>query len=218
MGLAGCTRDKVNGSADPPASFGKVERNLLGCADLSGLYAWPPVEGATRSLSLTNEKLGAGGTLLPIKVSLSNQAQIWLSGAIEGRALLVRTRYANAELIARGALSDNWSSTAISRLLLSCKGAWISMDGETIVNDSADRSGRRGSSSEGLKMARLHDGSLAVGQWVRYSGRRNSIDIFGAELANFPAADVVSWDWARLARVGDSGKRAAVAASSAPAK
>jgi hypothetical protein len=67
-------------------------------------------------------------------------------------------------------------------------------------------------------MARLRDGSLAFGQWMRYSSRRNSIDIFGAELANFPAGDVVSWNWARLSKIGDSGKPASAAFASVPAK
>ena len=174
--------------------------------------------GDTRSHSLTNEKLRGGGSLQPIKVSLHDEAQIWLSGALAGHALVVRTRYANAGLITRGELSENWGYAAISRASLSCQGAWISIDGDTIVDNRADESGRRGSSSEGLKMARLRDGSLALGQWVRYSGRRDSINIFGAELANFPAADVVSWNWARLSRVGDSGKAASVGSHPAPAK
>lgn len=218
MSLGGCTRERMNGSAEPPVSFGKVERNLLGCADVSGLYAWPPAQGETRAHSLMNEKFRGGGSLTPIKVALGNEAQIWLSGATEGRALVVRTRYATAELIARGELSENWSYAAISRLAMSCSGAWISIDGETVVRDSSEKSGRRESSSEGLKMARLGDGSLAFGQWVRYSGRRDSINIFGAELANFPAGDLVSWNWARLSRVGDSGKAASVSAKSTPAK
>lgn len=205
VGMGGCTREKVNGSSEPPASFGKVERNALGCADISGLYAWPPVQGETRSLSLTNEKFMSGGSLQPIKVSLSNPGQIWLSGATGGKALVVRTRYASADLIARGELTQHWSRADISRLSISCRGKWITMDGETIVGDSSDKSGRQESSSEGLKMARLRDGSLAFGQWVRYSGRRDSINIFGAELANFRVGDIVSWNWARLSRVADSG-------------
>lgn len=217
-GLSGCMRDTVHGSAEPPASFGKVASHLIGCADVAGVYAWPPVQGRTRSFSLTMKRFRAGGGLDPLKVSLSAESQIWLSGITEGRALEARTRMASAKLIANGALSDHWTTTRVSRAALSCSGAWIALDGETIVQDSSDRSGRKESSSEGLKMARLTDGSLAVGQWVRLAGRRESIIVFGTELANFPASDVVNWDWARLARVGDSGNTAPGSAAPRPAK
>jgi hypothetical protein len=216
MSLAACTRETVNGTDEPPASFGKVQGNVMGCADIAGLYAWPPAQGDTRAHSLTNEKFRSGQSLEPIKVSLPDEGQIWLSGVTQGRALVVRTRMANAGMIARGELSNNWSYADASRAALFCRGSFVSMNGETIVQERSDRSGRRESSSEGLKMARLRDGSLAFGQWVRYSGRRNSIDIFGAELANFPAGDVVNWNWARLARIGESGKPAAAAPSTAP--
>lgn len=217
-GLSGCMRDTVHGSAEPPASFGKVAGNLIGCADVAGVYAWPPVQGRTRAHSLTMERLRAGGGLDPIKVSLFAESQIWLSGVTEGRALAARTRMASAKLIANGALSDHWTTTLVSRAALFCSGAWIALDGETIVKDSPDRSGRKESFSEGLKMARLADGSLVVGQWVRLAGRRESISVFGTELANFPASDVVNWDWARLARVSDNGNTAPGSAAPRPAK
>ena len=53
--MGGCVREKVNGSAEPPLSFGKVARNVLGCADVSGLYAWPPAQ-ATRARTLSRTK------------------------------------------------------------------------------------------------------------------------------------------------------------------
>jgi hypothetical protein len=115
MSLAACTREKVNGSDESLASFGKVHSNLVGCTDIAGLYAWPPVQGDTRGRSLTNEKFMSGQSLEPIKVSLPNEGQIWLSGVSQGHALVVRTRTANAGLIARGELSNNWSHAEVSR-------------------------------------------------------------------------------------------------------
>ena len=218
VAFAACSRERVNGSPHPPASFGKVERNWLGCADLSGLYAWPPVQGEMRSVSLAGEKFRTGSSLEPIKAPmLSGEAQIWVSGATGGRSLVVQSRRASADLIARGELPTQWNRDEIARVSLSCSGAWIALDGATIV-DKPDSRNHRETSSEGLRMARLKDGSLAVGQWVRYSGRRDSINIFGAELAEFAVGDVVSWSWARLARVSDSGKVETTAVKPAPPK
>ena len=58
----------------------------------------------------------------------------------------------------------------------------------------------------GARLGRFADGSLAIGQWTRVSGRSGSIGWGDTSFLMRRKGDRVVWHWKKLARIGASGE------------
>jgi len=192
--LAACDNTLPAPDSMPP-SYGEFGRASAGCPDLTGLYAWPPLDHPRPAVPATGQYGGGAPTFLGQRVH--TEAQIWINGpsAASQRALEVRTRMINRDPRYRvGSLSQEWSFGTIT---YHCEGRWAVWDKLT-SDGEYQHSGR---------MALLADGSLAVGQAARAGGQRGPIFSWGGQTyGDVALPDKVGVGWARLKRIAPTGK------------
>lgn len=202
--LGGCTfKDEVTGSPEVPDSYGRIDKPVLGCPDLGGLYAWPPADGHPFGYlpSLRKDKFGSFFDL-----PLYREAHVWADGPGRKAAheFTLRTRMINRDPRVRiTSLTAEWSYRIFSDY--SCTGGVIVTPEEELLQPGAPEWFGGKKVAVGGRFARMKDGSLAVGQWVRVSGRTGSFGWGGQTWFTYRVADRVKWYWTRLARVGATG-------------
>jgi hypothetical protein len=204
VALAGCTfNDEVIGSPEMPDSYGRIDQPVLGCPDLGGLYAWPPAEGHPFGY-LPNLRRDKFGSFLDLP--LYREAHVWAEGPGRKAAheFTLRTRMINRDSrVHISALTGEWSYRVFSGY--SCKGGAVVIPEEELPQLNAPEWFGGKKVAAGARLARLADGSLAVGQWVRVSGRTGAVGWGNQTWFTYRIADRVYWYWTRLARVGATG-------------
>ncbi|MCC7184490.1 MAG: hypothetical protein IT509_13125 [Rhodocyclaceae bacterium] len=205
--IGGCSEEQVKGSPNMPADFGQVPRIWLGCPDLSGLYAWPPVQGSTIQYSIHGRPSHQnGGTLEPLKAPVYPQAQVWISGPRDREPIELRTRPVIPDTGAAAAPARAWHQGKLVRY--ACEGNWLVFEGDEQTHPVATAYFGGTMVRHGMRLARLKDGSLAIGQWLRVSGGRGGVRWGDTTLVEGPLPDRVTWNWSRLQKIGDTGKDA----------
>lgn len=210
---AGCSGDEpvVVGSESPPASFGATEATFLGCAPVTGLYAWPPVDGEADDGRLP--RLGGPPLpqLMPTELPLFNHAQLWID---DRNGLRLASRMVNRDPKLRiGALTEQWGFHELSNL--DCDGGrwqWSAPPADELSRRAGVERARLAdtgaeSMSSGLVLQHMADGRLAIGQWQRLRFRasgRNGPPAAGESRLDPP--DRIEWRWSLLARLGDTGE------------
>jgi len=204
--LGGCVgKDEIVGSPEMPAGWGRTVSPLLGCPDLAGLYAWPPAAGHPFGYlpSLRKDKFGSF-----LELPLYREAHIWAEGPGRKAAheLTLRTRMINRDPRVRIApLTTEWGYRIFSDY--ACKGGAVVLPEEELPQPGAPEWFGGTKVTVGARLALLADGSLAVGQWVRASGRTSSFGWGEQSWFTYRIEDRVWWYWTRLAKVGTTGAK-----------
>lgn len=202
--LGGCTfKDEVIGSPEMPASFGKTDKPWLGCPDLGGLYTWPPTEGHAFGY-LSNGRKDKFGSFL--ELPLHPEAQIWVQGPGRKAAheVALRSRMINRDPRLRiRSLTEEWGYRLVSDY--KCSSGVVIFPEQELTQPGAPEWYGGKNVAAGARLSLLADGSLAVGQWVRVSGRTGSVGWGGQSWFTYPMPDRVKWYWTRLARIGPTG-------------
>lgn len=212
--LAGCSghepAEVVVGSDSPPSGFGEVDASLSGCASVSGLYAWPPIEGVADEGRSPNDDPPRRRVLVPTSLALYPEAQLWID---DHRVFRLSARRVNRD--PNLGISTEWGYTELSDVACN-DGRWTwqapddnltewSMRGN-IVKARLDDTGAE-SIAGGLHLQRMADGSLALGQWERMRFRapgRQGPPAAGESPLDPPAR--ITWHWSLLERTGDTGE------------
>jgi hypothetical protein len=199
-------------SDGPPAEFGAIATPRFGCPRIAGVYAWPPLglpEPASGSARRMPFRQIAG-------LSLHDPAYLWLAQPDADKHLMLRTIAVPGEAEVIGLSNRGWRGRKLANSEHHCRRGWLIIDEHEHPRPDADAS-HGGATTVGFRIAPLADGSLAIGHWVRVSGRKGSISWSDAHIADLPAGDVVMWHWARLRRVADDGSTVEVDYSVTPA-
>lgn len=99
-----------------------------------------------------------------------------------------------------------WKSKGLANSQWGCKRGWVVLDEISIGLPSAQEWHGGTDVLVGARLGRLADGSLAVGQWMRVTGRTGSIGWGDTVFFTTRSGDRVAWHWQRLERVGASGE------------
>lgn len=188
--LAACGPE-VSGPPKPPPEFGARKGALIGCPSMEGLYAWPPVDGEYAGVMATNRQPWNDGR--PVSVSRGNM-QIKVEQT--GSRVTIRSR----DIRPGGLLSTqarNWTYVEYDTEQFKCKADMLEFE-EVQYRDVDGRydglSWRRG-----FTLARMKDGSLAVGIKTTATLRFSSIFSWGDQSAgHFKQRDKVYWSWSKL--------------------
>lgn len=215
--LAGCIRpsDTVMGSATMPVDFGPTAGSLFGCAVVTGLYAWPPVQGEANDGVPRNVQGPRGPMLVPVGTPLYREAQLWIAKVGSVGTIDVRSRMVNRDPNLRiGSLTRGWSQAEVSGSKLDCDdGAWTyvaapAQEGDARANYEnillRDYGAER--VELGIRLQALENGDLALGQFTRLAFRadgRNGPPAAGESALDPP--NTVIWSWSRVSRLGDTG-------------
>ncbi|QJR14667.1 hypothetical protein [Usitatibacter palustris] len=194
---ASCGKKEVveGGSPLPDLSFGKVRTKTIGCPSMQGVYAWPPVAGTWAGRGPTNKVPGEDGIPVPI---YGGEMQIWVRE--NGGEVEIRSRSINRNPNYRTTLTREWSFRIFPKNEVSCKTNMLEFAARPGTNPE-----EYGSKTvmRSFKLARLEDGSLAVGVKNLSTGRRGSIFTWGDTSAgSIPAPDGAYWSWSKLTELG----------------
>jgi hypothetical protein len=166
---------------------------------MQGVYSWPPVAGIYSGAMSKNTKPWAGGRPVPV---YEREMQIWVHDS--DRQLHIRSRAINRRSNVNDTLVRRWSSALYSNSEYHCSSNMIVFDPvEVVTGEDFGGKGMR----RGFKLARLKDGSLAVGiQTVSY-GRTAYLYSWGDQsYGKYHAPDAISWSWSKLAQIGPGDK------------
>jgi hypothetical protein len=162
---------------------------------MQGVYNWPPVAGRYASSIGTNEKPWAGGRPIPI---YGKEMQIWVNDS--DRELHIRSRKINRLSNVNDTLTRKWSSVLYSKSEWHCSSNMVVVDPVDVTTgeDFGGKGIRRG-----FKLARLKDGSLAVGiQTVSYGRTSHLFSWGGQSYGKYNAPDAIYWSWSKLPQIG----------------
>jgi hypothetical protein len=195
--FAGCGGEALI-EAQVPSEFPAPVERWRGCPEVSGLYAWPPAQGRARVSLIEPPAPGPRlDDLEPLVAPLHTESQVWVDASEQTPGLVVRTRMVNRDPnYLNRRLTTEWSYHELGRSDLGCDGTWLEF--ATDVTDPAVVA-HYGTPSlaAGVRFARLPDGGLLIGQWLRIDQR-------------------IEWHWSRLARVADTGRDAPPVDASLP--
>lgn len=203
LGLGGCDMlTDVPDTSKMPVIYGDLESKLIGCADVVGLYAWPPTLGKAYA------PIASRGNQNYLGVPTYNKAQIWVRGPHKsGPQMTVLSRMVNTNPDYHNSLTREWSYQDYFKNEIQCKGGWIVLpdvpneDPVELKNFAAKRLVMGG------KIGRLKDGGLAVGQRVTVSGQTGSYFAWGGQsYGSYAKADHDVWYWTKLVRIGPTGE------------
>jgi hypothetical protein len=187
--LAACGPE-VSGSPEPPKEFGAVQGKLLGCPSMAGLYAWPPVEGEYAKFFPTNRTPWDGGRPVPV---YPRKMQIKVEET--GSRVTVRARVIG-EASMKSSEARDWGYVEYGVAQYSCKSGMLVFE-ELPVGNAANYGGT--DAKRGFTLAKMKDGSLAVGIKTTAMGRSGSFFSWGGQsYGSYGAPDKVFWSWSRL--------------------
>lgn len=187
--LAACGPE-VSGSPEPPKEFGAVESKLLGCPSMAGLYAWPPVDGEYAKFIPTNRTPWDGGRPVPVY-----RGNMQIKVEQSGSRVTVRSRMIRPDSV-RSSEAREWAYVEYGVAQFSCKSGMLVFE-EVPAGNAANYGGT--DAKRGFTLARMKDGSLAVGIKTTSMGRSDSIYSWGGQsYGSYGAPDKVFWSWSRL--------------------
>jgi hypothetical protein len=203
--LAGCKpRDEVKGSPELPEAFGRLAAHSSACESVAGTYRWPSVAGAAQGYT-------ESGTLAPrglpafFRLDMPREGELRIAARTDGG---LRFEVKDTSPDARSRLHLN-SHQDFRRSDVECRAGWISITEYEHPHLEA-RSEFAGRVMVGAKLARLADGDLAIGQWLRVTDRSASLYTWAdRSVGSRPLADRVTWYWSRYAQSRPAGSRAA---------
>ena len=196
-GLAGCG-GKTTGSSSPPASFGALAKPLIGCPDIAGVYAWPPVDG------FSYHQANRGGYVDPQKVVGVNvyprgHFGIRLNGRGSPMTALFKSARSNAPT---PRLSDReWSYSEWGALQWHCSFGYVETDEVETEPSRGDAEPADPSDKHTVlwRLTRLADGSLALGRRsYRPGGQQPLFSWSDKSVGSMPAPDRTAWTWSKL--------------------
>lgn len=193
---------EVPDTSTMPEVFGKLESKFIGCADVVGLYAWPPTLGKAYvpSHSRGNQNF--------LGVPTFTKAQIWIKGPYKsGPQMTVLSRMVNTNPDYHNGLAREWSYADYDKNQLHCTGGWVVLPDVPNENASELRNYAAKRLVMGGKIGRLKGGGLAVGQKVTVSGQTGSYFSWGGQsYGSYNVADHDIWYWTKLERIGPTGE------------
>jgi len=188
--LTACAPE-VSGSPKPPKEFGPVEGKLVGCPSMQGLYAWPPVDGEYAKFIPTNRQPWDGGRPVPVY-----RGQMQIKVEQSGSRVTIRSRTIRPDSLKSSEARD-WAYVEYGIAQFSCHSNMLQF--EEVEAGNAQNYGGTGA-RRGFTLARLKDGSLAVGIKTTATGRSDSIYSWGGQsYGSYGAPDKVFWSWSKLA-------------------
>lgn len=188
--LAACGPE-VSGPPEPPPEFGAVEGKLFGCPAMQGLYAWPPVDGEYAKFFPSNMTPWEGGR--PVQV-YRRPMQIRVEE--NPSRITIRARVVHPESLKSSEARD-WAYVEYGRAQYSCSSGMLRFE-EVEFGNAANYGGS--GARRGFTLARMKDGSLAVGIKTTSTGRGGSLYSWGGQsYGSYGAPDKVFWTWSRLA-------------------
>ena len=203
LGLAGCDMlTEVPDTSNMPEVFGKLESKFIGCADVVGLYAWPPTLGKAYVPS------DSRGNQNFLGVPTFNKAQIWIKGPYKsGPQMTVLSRMVNTNPNYHNSLTREWSYQDYEKNQTHCKGGWLVLPDVPNEDPSEPKNYAAKRLVMGGKIGRLKDGGLVVGQRVTVSGQTGSYFSWGGQsYGSYKVADHDIWYWTKLERIGPTGE------------
>ena len=202
LATAACTPpDEVGGSDRPPAAWGALEMRRFGCTDVSGLYEAAPAE--------VRDAQARHGSMWPFPPG--GGMQYWISGPSTGTKgrLVLHTRPIGPLRVGYPTRDAEWRSRRLANSEWTCKSGWIVLSESSIGLPSVTQWHGGSDVRVGARLGRFADGSLAVGQWTRVTGRGGSIGWGDTTFLKLPDGDRVVWHWQKLARIGAGDEAAA---------
>lgn len=200
--LEGCGGKEVIGSETMPKEFGDIASHWLSCTNVSGLYAWPPIQGN----AYVPYKSSKPQYYLSVPVYDSGyaDAQLWLQGRDKTSShIVVRSRMVIKEPRYRNGLSKQWAYMEYTH---DCKGGWAVLPDLPFGTPDEHYGFAAQQLKMGGKIARLQDGGLAVGQKLTVAGRgTHTIGWGDTPFFSFNLPDRELWYWSKLQRVADTG-------------
>jgi hypothetical protein len=203
--LAGCGKpaDQVTGFPEPPESFGKVATATFGCPDVTGVYAWPFVEGQAQGFEKNGrERAHAYPEFFGLTLPDRGEIEILKLANRKGQGLHFVVRQI-ADAPRRGGpgvrrTRDNHQRFLDSRI--KCQGGWLVV--EEYGHPEMRAPEEYGSTTRvGAKLAPLANGDLAIGQWLRVTDLSGSLFQWGDSRAGtVKHPDRVQWYWSRYER------------------
>lgn len=182
---------EISGSPVPPKEFGAVEGKLLGCPSMQGLYAWPPADGEYAKFIPTNRTPWEGGRPVPVY-----RGQMQIKVEHSGSRVTIRSRMIRPDSL-KSSEAREWAYVEYGVAQFSCKSNMLHF--EEVDFGNARNYGGSGA-RRGFTLARLSDGSLAVGIKTVSTGRSESLLAWGGQsYGSYGAPDKVFWSWSRLA-------------------
>jgi len=199
LALSGCA-DAGRGSSAPPEAFGAVSRTFFGCPDIQGIYAWPPQQGAY-SRGLLSERQRPNDVGFPVPIH-GTTAQLWITQNRGG--IVFRSRSGGRARSGGPSVLQAWSTAELGRAQYSCSRGGLEVVLEKMPDDARLKAEYAGSSvRRSYRIVAMKDGSLAIGLKAEVSGRNQSIFSWGGQsYGSMLDADVIHWQWMRLARTG----------------
>ena len=197
--LAACTPpDELQGVAKPPPEWGALDISRFGCPDLSGMYQASPADARGSRYNY--------GHMWPFPPAGS--MQYWVSGPNDKlkNRLELRARLVGASRFGYHPRDWEWKSKGLANSQWGCKRGWVVLEEISIGLPSAQEWHGGTDVLVGARLGRLADGSLAVGQWMRVTGRTGSIGWGDTVFFTTRSGDRVAWHWQKLERVGASGE------------
>lgn len=202
--LAACGND-VHGSPEPPAEFGARERSLIGCPSLQGVYAWPPVAGEYAQGKIPSNRTPWDGGM-PVSVQ-GREMQLWVQQPAGGQTVM-RTRLINRARNVRSRLTREWGLVTYGGGQVRCNSGMLEMEPKD--TQAANHYGGTGI-RRGFRLARMKDGSLAVGIHTLSFGHTGSWFSWGGQsYGHYAAPEVDHWSWSKLAQLEPGDKEPAV--------
>ena len=182
---------EVSGAPHPPKEFGAVQGKLLGCPSMAGLYAWPPVAGEYAAFMPSNGRMWDGGRPVPVY-----RGQMQIKVEQTGSRVTIRSRSIRPTSV-KSAEARDWSYVEYGIAQFSCSSNMLVFE-EVEAGNAANYGGS--GARRGFTLARMKDGSLAVGIKTTSTGRTDSIYSWGGQsYGSYNAPDKVFWSWSKLA-------------------
>lgn len=190
--LAACADSAGDGAL--PVEFGPPAHRLFGCADVGGVYRWPPqADGMPRARARARKAEPWPGAY---PANDLGPAQLWIDVRHEG--IVFHTR-----AVPRGAArASAWSQVEFDGRDYRCARGRIEFAPRE-VDVSYDWPGATG--TQVLVLQRLKDGAVAFATVRRISGLEAPLFQWGEQsLGHIPRPDRVTWRWSKLERISDA--------------
>ncbi len=195
--LAGCPMKETVGSDTPPAAFGTLQTRT-GCPQLSGVYAWPPVEGRAFGYRENGSRAEGytGGFLL---LAMGPDALLWiLPPDAKARRVTLKGRVPGPGFDALlRQHPDGWEPKFHG---FDCSQGWM-----RLARDYNTGIQTAGGGTEEARLTTTEDGALLVGQKVVMPQPAATVGWGDVTFFSIPRGDRIVWTWAKLARAGASG-------------
>jgi hypothetical protein len=211
LGLAACGR--TSGSSTPPASLGSLDKPLIGCPDIAGVYVWPPVDGHVFADDRRPHGF-ASRRVVGVNVYPYGRFGIRMAGRGSPLTAVFRERSPESDAPEPRLNGPGWGYHEWGAPEWRCSFGYLETDevdfeaptplpGSGPSPHGAESAhGRR--TSVLWRMTRLADGSLALGMREHITGGKQSLFSWGDQSAGtVTEADHDEWHWSRLEPVQD---------------